>query len=73
MAKATAKAMTKERLKQSLEARLRASYREACEDIVSGDENAEKSVCKYEAYARWYKLNGFDLDLLESQLRGELG
>lgn len=67
-----AKTMTRDRLKQSLEARLRASYREACDDIISGDENAEKSVCKYEAYARWYKLNGFDLEFLESQLRGEL-
>lgn len=66
------KVMTGERLKKSLEARLRAAFREACDDVVSGDENAEKAVCKYEAYARLYALNGFDLDLLESQLRGEL-
>ena len=66
------KVMTGERLKKSLEARLRAVFREACDDVISGDENAEKSICKYEAYARLYALNGFDLELLESQLRGEL-
>ena len=59
---------TREILRETLEARMRGAYREACDCIIAGDENAEKAVCKYEAYARWYHLNGFDLELFESRL-----
>ena len=71
MAKHKTPKVTREILRETLETRMRGSFREACDCIIAGDENAEKAVCKYEAYARWYALNGFDLELFESQLRGE--
>ena len=62
------KPLNREVLRETLETRMRGSFREACDCIIAGDENAEKAVCKYEAYARWYALNGFDLELFESRL-----